>query len=263
MDSRAEPADNVRRALEVGLAGLTFTEHFDTHAEDWPECVYDDDAIRGSIQELREQFAGRIFIGKGIEVCYQPQQMDQILDMLEHAELDLVLLSVHYFPAAALHVRAGWEPMTVERATERYLSHVLEAVRFVERLHRRRGQVFHVLGHLDLIKRYSQRFHHAHDVSPHGELIERILTSCLEARLVPEINTSSLRQGLAETMPGPETVRRYAALGGKAMSLGSDSNKAEDIGAGFTTAVQMLREAGIQHEAVFKNRELELVPCTA
>ena len=93
---------------------------------------------------------------------------------------------------------------------------------------------------------------------PAGTLRGRDLISA--ADLTPEINTSSLRQGLDETMPNPATIRRYAELGGKAISFGSDSHRAEDIGAGFDTATAMLRNAGLQGLAVFQKRERTIEP---
>ncbi len=260
MDSKTEPAENVRRAIEVGLAGLTFTEHFDTDPRDWPDCVYDEGAYDATIRTLRREFGADIAIGKGIEICYQPQNLDWIAEVVKRGRFDMVLLSVHYYPTGALHLRSSYEPRTLETATRDYLDYVAGAVEWVARLQRRRGQkLFHVLGHLDLVKRYTQRMFQAYDVSPCTAQIDRILTACLEAGLIPEINTSSLRQGLSECMPGPATVRRYAELGGTAMSLGSDSHKAEDIGAGFDTATAMLREAGIRHIAVFEQREMRTV----
>lgn len=254
-DSRTEPADNVRHALTRGLAGLTFTEHFDTHPDDWATCTYDDGAYSAAIAQLRVEFGDRIWIGKGIEVCYQPQTMPFVLDFLKSHEFDMVMLSVHYFHGQAIHLRDGWATRTVNEVSRLYLETVLEAVRFAASLADMEKAVFHVLGHLDLVKRYSQRFHGVCDVSPHRNLIDEILRICLAADLTPEINTSSWRQGLQESMPGAATVRRYAELGGTAMSLGSDAHRAEDIGADFDRAVNQMTAAGIHHLAVFRNRE--------
>ncbi len=253
-DSQTEPADNVRAAIERGLAGLTFTEHFDTHPDDWKTCTYDDQAYSETIRKLRSEFGRDIWIGKGVEICYQPKTMPYVLDFLSNHDFDLVMLSVHYFRGRAIHLREGWGAMTVEEITRVYLETVLEAVVFCGKLREKSGRVFDVLGHLDLVKRYSQRFHGRYDVSPHADLIDEILKGCLAAELIPEINTSALRQGLSESMPNAVTVKRYAALGGKAMSLGSDSHRAQDIGAGFDSAVEMLRDAGITQTAVFKGR---------
>jgi histidinol-phosphatase (PHP family) len=259
-DSSTDPSYNVRQALARGLAGLTFTEHFDTHPDDWTTCTYDDDAYSTTMARLREEFGDRIWIGKGIEVCYQPQTMPFVLEFLSEHEFDMVMLSVHYFHGRALHVREGWASRTVDQVSRMYLETVLEAVRFAQSVARSGHAAFHILGHLDLVKRYSRRFHGVYDVSQHQDLLDEILRACLAANLIPEINTSSWRQGLDVSMPGADTVRRFAELGGRAMSLGSDAHRAEDIGAGFDRAVDQLRAAGIPNLAVFINRERRDIP---
>jgi len=258
-DCRTDPRANVESAIDRGLAGLTFTEHFDTHPEDWKTCVYDHDAYTAEIEKLRAQYGSQIFIGQGIEICFQRDRMDYILSFLELRSFDLVILSVHYFGGAAVHKRAEWEGITVEEGTRRYFEKLVEAARFVEELQAGRDRVFDVLGHLDLVKRYTQRFFGEHDVEACGDLRDEALARCIAADLTPEINTSTLRQGLTETMPGPITVKRYADLGGRAMSIGSDAHRAEDIAADFDRAVEMLRDAGIPTLAVFKERQRQLI----
>jgi len=255
IDCRTEPRANVEAALAKGLAGLTFTEHFDTHPLDWPRCVFDYADYSASIARVREEFAGKIFIGLGIEVCFQPRQMDFILNFLEKHKFDLVLVSLHYFSGVPVHVKENWQGFDAAKGTRQYLEDLLEAVKSIAELHKTHGRVFDVLSHFDVVKRYSLRYRGSYDVSPFAEIIDEILSVCVAADLTPEINTSSLRQGLSETMPNAQTVRRYAELGGKTVSLGSDSHRADDIGAGFEIALQMVRDAGLQGLAVFKDRQ--------
>ncbi len=259
-DSQTDPAEDVEAAVARGLSGLTFAEHFDTHPDDWEECCYDDAAYSTAIEQLRAGFGSRIFIGKGIEVCYQPDTMDFVLDFLSEHTFDVVMLSVHYFHGRAVYDRSQWAGLSPAEVTRRYLETVLEAVRFCERLHKTEGRVFDVLGHLDLVKRYALRFFGTYDVSPFADLVDEILRTCLAADLVLEVNTSTLRQNLTEPMPGPETVARYASLGGTAMSLGSDAHRAQDVGAGLDQAAAMLRAAGLKSVAVFRNRKRIEVP---
>ncbi|MGD2107764.1 MAG: histidinol-phosphatase HisJ family protein [Phycisphaerae bacterium] len=257
-DSKSEPAACVVRGVEQGLAGVTFTEHFDTHPDDWPGCVYDDERYAETIRGLREEFGDRIFVGKGIEVCYQPERMPFILDFLRRHEFDLVVLSVHYFGGEAVYQRRNWEGIDSIEGTRRYLETLREAVRFCEALHRSEGRVFDVLGHLDVVKRYTQRFYGRHDVARFSRLIDDTLAACVAADVTPEINTSSLRQGVDETMPGADVVARYAELGGEAMSVGSDAHLVESVGADLEIAVEMLLAAGIRELAVFRGRERRL-----
>lgn len=260
VDSQADPRANVEAALGAGLAGLTFTEHFDMHPDDRSDCRYDDGAYSETISHLRSEYGSQIFIGKGIEVCYQRDLMDEIIPFLAGHEFDLVILSVHYFQGAAVHHRNEWDGIDVLDGTRRYLETVLEAVRFCGELRASHGRVFDVLGHLDLVKRYTNRFFGQCAVGAFGGLIDEILRGCLAADLTPEINTSTLRQGLDETMPGPETVKRYAELGGTSMSLGSDAHRSEDVDAGLDHAVKMLRDGGITHMAVFESRRKRETP---
>lgn len=268
-DSRAEPRENVLAALAAGLAGLTFTEHFDAHPHDWQECVYNDEAYSAEIRALREEFGDKIFIGKGIEICYQPGRIEFILDFLSRHRFDMVMLSVHYFGDVPVHRRENWDGLSIEDGTRRYLENVREGVRFCERLHatarreirggKAAGRVFDVLGHLDLVKRYSQRFLGGYAVAECADIIDDILSAALGAGIVLEINTSSLRQSLDETMPNFDVIRRYATMGGEAVSIGSDAHRSADIGAGFEHALNMVRESGLGRLALFQARERKSV----
>ena len=258
-DCETEPADNIRQAIAAGLSGISFTEHFDTHPEEWPTCRYDDRACSATIADLRRQFSDTLFIGKGIEVCFQPERMDFILNFLEQHDFDVVLLSIHWAGDKAFHRREHWEGLTVPQASRLYFQTVLEAARMARDFHRRK-RVFDILAHLDLIKRYSHRFRETEDViNGQEDLIDQILTTCLEAELIPEINTSTLRTGLSESMPGPTVVRRYAELGGRAVSLGSDAHSASDVGADFDRFSTLLPDLGIYSLACFDRRRLRLV----
>ena len=254
-DSDADPADVVRRAIEVGLAGLAFTDHFDSHPTEWPLCRYDYERIAEVVAELREQFGDRIFIGHGIEICYQPGRMEMILDYLGRRQFDVVLLSVHWFGARALHVREHWDDLDADSGTRAYLEAVLEAAQRVRALNRGGRRVFDVLGHLDLVKRYTERYFQTFDVRSHGGLVDDILRTCMEAELVPEVNLSTLRQSLSEPSPAAWVVRRYAELGGDAMSLGSDAHTPAEVGAGVREWAAVLEREGIRRLAVFKDRQ--------
>jgi len=250
----------VRRALELGLKGLTFTEHYDTHPTEWHLCKYNYEKIAATVAGLRKQFGSRIFVGHGIEICYQPEHMGPILDYLDAHQFDLVLLSVHWFAGRALHVREDWGGLNPAQGTRLYLESTLEAARMAGRARRQGRRAFDVLGHLDLVKRYTQRYFGTFDIRSHAAVVEEILRACLESDLVPEVNCSTLRQQLPEPSPADWVVQRYAELGGRAMSLGSDAHRTADIGAGVVEGAAMLKRCGITHLAVFNSRQREDEP---
>jgi len=260
IDSQAEPDDVCRRAIEAGLAGVTFTEHLDTHPDEFGRCRFDYSAIRAELDRLAERYAGRLEIGMGIEVCYQPARIGFVLDLLERDPFDLVLLSVHWFEGRALHVREHWDGLDVAQATRRYLQTVLQAARFCLERHKRGERPFDVLSHLDLVKRYTMRYFQTFQIAPHADLVEAILEACLEADLAIELNTSTTRDAVGEPCPAEWVFRRYVELGGRAVCLGSDAHRPEDVGAGLPEAAAMLRGLQLKHLVVFRNRARVLQP---
>lgn len=260
VDGRSDPEEAVRRAIDLGLAGITFTEHYDPHPSEWDVCIYDYERIARTVAGLRKEYGDRIFIGHGIEVDYQRERMPYIVDHVTSHPFDVVVLAVHFFDDRALHHREHWGNLQPDAATRAYLATVLEAAQQTLELSRRGQRPFDVLAHLDLVKRYTQRYFGSYDVVSHRAAIDSILQTCLAADLVLELNCSSLRQSLPETMPADWAVRRYAELGGGAMSLGSDAHAIEDVGAGLDEGVDILQRNGIQHQAVFMNRQRHDLP---
>ena len=260
VDADADPAEVIDQAIKMGLAGVTFTEHYDCHPIERPLCIYNYTRIADTVAALKERFAGQIDIGLGIEVCFQPDHMDQVLKHLDSCDFDLVLLSIHWFEGRALHYRDHWETISPQEATQSYLRTVLQAVQFALELNRRGRSPFQVLAHLDLVKRYTQRYFNYYDITPYRDLLDEILQTCILAGLVLELNCSTWRQSLAEPMPADWTIQRYAELGGQAMTIGSDAHHTPDVGTGLDRGVETMKEAGIQYQAVFMNRQRYDIP---
>ena len=94
---------------------------------------------------------------------------------------------------------------------------------------------FDIMGHLDFPKRYFGK-----GTIP-GDLIDEILLQLPKKNIALEINTSPLRKGLDECSPSREIVEKYAAAGGKMITLGSDAHTPEDVAADLTSAVELCR----------------------
>jgi histidinol-phosphatase (PHP family) len=259
-DSESEPTEVCRLAVERGLGGVVFTEHFDTHPTEWPGCVYDYARLVDLQAELRAEFGNRLSVGLGIEVCYQPDNMGFILDYLSKRQFDLVILSVHWFYGRAVHFKESWAGLDLAEGTRRYLRTVLEAARLCADLNRKGSSPFDVLGHLDFAKRYTHIFFNENRAADGRDIIDEILRACLEADLIPEINVSPLRRGLDEPMPAAHTVRRYRELGGRCMSVGSDAHRPSDVGRDLRHAADMIAEAGLEGLALFQQGRYRVEP---
>ena len=259
MDSKADPKANCLQAIAQGLSGLTFTEHYDSHPTDRESCIWDYSAIADTVSGLREEFADQIKVGLGIEVCYQPTVMSEILEYLENHDFDFVLLSIHWCDNSPLHVRDVWTGLDYREMTRTYLETVLEALQLCLKLKQAGERPFDVLGHMDVVKRYTQRYWNTFDIREYTHIINEIWRTAIAANIPPEINTSTLRDSVGEPMPAQWTIDQYVELGGKIMSIGSDAHRSDHIGANFEEATAILKQAGIEAEAIFTNREMDLI----
>lgn len=83
--------------------------------------------------------------------------------------------------------------------------------------------------------------------------VREIFKHLLDKDMVIEINTSSLRKGHSETMPGDELLALYKDCGGRYTTVGSDAHEVLDMGADGGAARTLVHGYGLQ-EVVYEQR---------
>ena len=132
--------------------------------------------------------------------------------------------------------------------------------RYLKELYRiAEAGLYDCLGHLDLPKRYAKRQGLELAISPEDERLERILRCVIRQGKGIEINTSGMRQGLSECLPSPGILKKYAALGGRIVTVGSDAHRAVDVAADLETAKSYMRTAGLEYITCYRNRKPEMI----
>ncbi len=101
---------------------------------------------------------------------------------------------------------------------------------------------------IDFPKRYYKEIYYEE------QMIAEIFKEMLEKNIVMEINTSSLRKGLDDTMPSKEILEIYKDNGGKYVTIGSDAHEEVDLAAGNDRAKRLVSELGLQ-EVVYRERK--------
>ena len=254
VDSKADPAANCERALAAGLAGLTFTEHYDMHPSERDQCQWDYDAIAATVAGLRRRFSPPLTIGFGIEVDYQPALVEETLDYLDRHPFDVVLLSVHWCGGRPLHLRRRWQQLDAAAMRRDYLATLRQAAELCRDLAASGSHPFDIISHLDYVKRYLLSYWDTPMGSVEPALLDPILEAVIAAGVLPEINTAGLRREETEAYPDWPILRRYRELGGRFVSIGSDAHRSHEIGHGFAAVAAELRGMGFAGEAVFHQR---------
>ena len=232
------------RAVEIGLAEIVFTEHYDTDPADEGHGFYDYDKSREAVERVQDRFAGRLLVKLGIEVDYQTTYEAEIREFLAGKQYDYVLGARHW-EADRLIGCDYFDGRTEDEAYGRYFDTVPGLVE---------TGLFDVLAHIDLVKRDGTERYGTFDVEKWMPHIEPILRKLVDTGTGLEINTSGVRQPPREPYPGLAILMRYRELGGRILTIGSDSHRVEQLGVGLETGRKLAKEAGFTELTRFDNR---------
>ena len=112
---------------------------------------------------------------------------------------------------------------------------------------------YSVLGHLDLIVRYDLREHLLFDDVK--DIVSDILKIVIEEGKGIEVNTSSHRYGLEDLTPSRDLLRLYKELGGKTLTIGSDSHQKEHLGAYIEETKKELKALGFEYYCTYEHMQ--------
>ncbi|MGC8634185.1 MAG: histidinol-phosphatase HisJ family protein [Candidatus Limnocylindrales bacterium] len=228
-------------ARQQGVAELAITDHIDFVAGDPAHHYADYDRRVRVVREVAERWAGEPAIRLGLEVTYEQGAEDQIRHYLATHAYDYVIGSVHMSrrtPFRDPETAAAWCAGKSHReATAFYWDEVEHAIR---------SGLFDTLGHLDFVKRYTQRHLGPLEYEPHADIYDRLLRALVETGTALEVNASGLRQEPGETYPAPVVVARFRELGGERVVAGSDAHRVDQFAFGMPEAYRSIGRAGFR-----------------
>lgn len=246
-DSDIPMEDMVKRAIELGLKEITFTDHVDYDYFDcglWFEVDYD--KYIKEIERLKEKYS-EIDILLGIEIGYQPHLHERLNKLLNTYPFDFVLCSLHMCEGCDLYSGGFFEGRTQKESYRRYLEEIKYCVQNYDN--------FDVVGHLDVIIRYGDFVNKELKYENYRDILDDIFKIIIDKNKGIELNTSGLRYGLKDMHPGKDILKRYFELGGRIITLGSDAHKPADLCKDFEKAIAELKEIGFTKIAKFEKRK--------
>ena len=238
-DSVVPIDDYARQAVERGIAEVAITDHVDfaPSAPGYGATTFEQ--RERIVREAAERWAERgVAIRFGVEITWDSRYATEIRDHLARHGYDFVIGSVHVYrdsPYAADHV-AGW-------VVGRSISEIV-APYFDEVAAGARTGLFDAMGHIDFVKRFLMPHVTAADLAAAPELYDPILAALVESGTALEINTSGLRSPAQEAFPSPAIVARFHAMGGRAVTIGSDAHTADSFAWALADGYESAAAAG-------------------
>lgn len=260
-DSNYPMEQVIKDAITKGFDELCFTDHVDYGIKkDWDEpgeMIYrkggagepdqmpvanvDYPVYYKTFQKMKELYQDKISLKFGLEFGMQAHTVEKYEKLFSRYPFDFIILSVHEIEDKEFWDQGFQNGMTQQEYNERYYEEMLY---LVQNYHN-----YSVLGHMDLITRYDKA-----GVYPF-EKLKPILTKILKTVIADEkgieVNTSSHRYGLKDLTPSRDILKLYKELGGKIITIGSDSHKPEHLGAFVDETKEELKALGFEQICTF------------
>jgi len=221
----------VRTAIRRGLKRIIFLEHLEVGI-DYFETTWltDRDFERYFVEgkRLQQKYHGGIEIGLGVEVGYNPHQVDEIRTRLSQWHWDRIGISYHFLPTPAGHLNMvsskrvniiALDKLGITRVITTYYRNLREAVLALPG---------HVLCHCDAVLRHHPDIRQADD---YETLIDELFDVVVEKKMAIEVNTSGYRFR-DEPYPAIALLQKAVARN-IPLVAGSDAHKPEDVGQFF------------------------------
>ena len=192
---------------------------------------------------MKETWGDKIRIRTGMEFGVQRHTIPEFEKLFHRYSFDFIILSIHQVEDKEFWTQDFQRGKTQEEYNLRYYEELLTVVE--------KYKNYSVLGHMDLIARYDEA-----GIYPFEKIkltAEKILKIVIAEGKGIEINTSSHRYGLQDTMPSADILKLYRDLGGKILTIGSDSHRPEQLGAYIEETKELLKDIGFQYFCTYEN----------
>jgi histidinol-phosphatase (PHP family) len=253
-------ADLCRRAIELNLDALAVTDHCEVnrfysmeyyHAKPHPYNLYDfgisfEKSMEENIQ-AKEMFKDKLDFICGIELGQATHDFETAEKVVSDKRLDFIIGSMHELPAHDDFAFLDYSKENIPLLLKEYFEELLKLCRWGK---------FDILGHLTYTLRYIEgEYGYKADMSPYRDIIAECFTQLIDKGKGIEINTSGLRQKYGRTFPEIEYVKLFRDLGGKIISVGSDSHSPDDLAKGIKEGIELAHEAGFEYVCCFKQHQ--------
>ena len=249
-DSDASPREHILQAITMGLEEICFTDHRDF---DYPDCPFelDCDAYFKEMRALKEEFKDRIIIKIGVEIGLDLDYVEEINKFINAYDFDFVVGSIHVIHHTEFYDPALYfDGKTKEEAHREFFLNTLECVKTFD--------CFNVLGHMDYIVRYGPYEDKRVNHELYKEIFDEIFKTLIKKDKGIEVNTSGYRDLKNCGFPNFELVKRYYELGGRIITVGTDSHTSDRVGEHVDEVIKEYEKIGFEDVSTFSKRIREV-----
>ncbi len=240
-----------RRALEIGLSDIAFTDHCDINGEvEGLYTLYHATEAFAEMQAVKEKYKGRLNVVCGIELGNATQYPAEAAAVLAAHPYDFVIGSLHNLRGVPDFCMLKYDMMTephIASLFDRALDETIDMVEHTDGLT--------TVGHITYMHRYVTLAQKKLDFKPFYDKLTHLYRIIIDRDLALEINVSTLWKGLGIAMPTMELLKLYRDCGGRLVTVGSDAHAPETLGKAIRKGYALLRTVGIDEVLTMRDGE--------
>lgn len=223
-DSKMSVEDALKRASDLNL-GLIVTEHMDLKYPDEGKFTFNPEEYFNEYSKYRND---KLLLG--VEMGIREDCLEENKILAQSYGFDYIIGSVHVVDNIDIYESVFYEGRDKKEVYLQYLNAMLESIK--------KHDFIDSLGHIDYIARYARFDDNEIYYRDFAEKIDEILKILIQNEKAMEINTRRIgKPGVVEALI--QIYKRYYELGGRIVTIGSDSHISEHIGANFSAAEEM------------------------
>jgi len=245
----------ISSSVSRGLDVVGITEHYEYDNPDPLDDITTFDIIEycKAFEDWRSKCPDNLKLLMGIEFGYQTHTAGDIDRIASSAPFDVVILSNHLFRGRDVYY-GGEECYGMDKRL-RHKQYIGKMAEMCEKCNN-----YDVAAHFDYINRYNPDPEEYIRYEDCPEEFDRFFEALISKEKCLEINTRSIykaqAKGSSVIMPDPAVIKRYLAMGGKYISLGSDSHTPDTLGIMFSETIDYLKSLGVNEFCYFEKRKM-------
>ena len=247
-DGIHSPMYMCERAVDKGLRALAITDHCEI--DKFFEQKYASSVFHSYFEtaKARNAFEGQLLVLIGLEIGQYASNLQLSDRVIEKYPFDFILGSIHTPRGFNEDIKEiDYSKLDVYEFMNNYFDELTQLAAWPG---------CDILAHITCPMRRIQGYHKIDfDYSKVSESLDRLLKAIIDNGKALEINTSGLRQDIGLVMPEERIIRRYKELGGKYITIGSDSHTAYDVGEGIEEAMEIAKNCGFDKITFYVSRQ--------
>lgn len=243
-------------AIEKGVAGIAITDHANISVYELQDTLNKIKKCLSEIQCAKEKYKNKLQLSSGVELgeyLYAPEKAREILSLTDY---DVILCSIHHIYTKSpdkfysqINYSENISDEEINSHLSAYFDLLSETIDSFD---------FDILAHITCPVRYiTGRHKRKTDVMIFKDKIEEILSKVISRNIALEYNTTALNDKSYNHYDCQhyEVFKLYGSMGGKLVTIGSDTHSKNHIGGNFDVAKEQLKSLGFEKYVFYENRQ--------